>query len=102
MFIMPIVAELFLVHGRALGFNAIYIVPTRLYGRIPVLLARKMRKMKAQACVSVCLSVCEWFGMGGGNSLHASIFFFVNGGVRFVGAVKATSKHHITAALKCR
>lgn len=23
-----------------------------------------------------CVFVCEWFGMGGGNSLHASIFFF--------------------------
>lgn len=28
-------------------------------------------------------------------------FFFVNGGVRVVGAVKATSKQHITAGLKC-
>lgn len=46
--------------------------------------------------------VCEWFGMGGGNSLHASIFFFVNGGVRLVGAVKATSKRRIRAALKRR
>lgn len=32
-----------------------------------------------------CVFVCEWFGMGGGNSLHASIFF-VNGGVLVAGA----------------
>lgn len=80
MFIMPIVAKLFLVHGQALGYNAIYIVPARLYRLIPVLLTIITRKMKAQACVSVCLSVCEWFGMGGGNSLHASIFFFCEWG----------------------
>lgn len=98
MFIIPIVAELFLVRGRAVGFNATYTQSTFLFRFIPVLLARKMRKMKVQACVSVCVWVCvNGFGMGGGNSLHASIFFFVNGGVRVVEAVKATSKQHITA-----
>lgn len=55
------------------------------------MLLLRIIKEKAQAYRSVF--VCEWFGMGGGNSLHASIFF-VNGGVRVVGAVKATSMQH--------
>lgn len=33
-------------------------------------------KVGARVSVCLCVSVCEWFGMGGGNSLHASIFLF--------------------------